>query len=77
MRPRIGVQVFGAGVQRQIQPYGDMTTEERIDKAALELVHELLSAPEGTRWFVIVRAKLARLVMELRARKPNERGVAP
>lgn len=43
-----------------------MTESEHIDKAALELVHELLSAPEGLAWVVVIRRKLKALAVALK-----------
>lgn len=43
-----------------------------INKAALELVHELLTAPEGMPWVLVIRHKLEALASALK-----ERGVAP
>lgn len=45
-----------------------MSENDILDKAALELVHELLeaTAKEGVRWFPIVRAKMEALVIALK-----------
>ena len=50
----------------------EMTISDLIDKAAAELVEQILEEsrrPTGTPWFVIVRAKMASLVKDVKEKR--------